>query len=192
MPTTNIETLNQRTAYLPKKPIQIPSDMPKPIHTQKMSKDWIERTSHLFWSTSYEGNTELLKPIFQEMLGLRDFILTFGGDQVCMPFIEDDIQKITERGQLWYGDRSKMIIGRNNGCHENSAILWEENRLIGQENRHLATGYALSDDGMWRQHSWIVDTSRDETFIIETTTERVAYFGFVLTDDEAKTFSEQQ
>jgi hypothetical protein len=39
----------------------------------------------------------------------------------------------------------------------------------------IATGYALSDDGLWRQHSW--DVLRDG--ILETTKARQKYFGIL-------------
>jgi hypothetical protein len=48
----------------------------------------------------------------------------------------------------------------------------------------ITTGWALSDDGLWRQHSWIL---RGKT-VIETTETRVRYFGVTLTDAEAEQF----
>ena len=44
-------------------------------------------------------------------------------------------------------------------------------RLIG-----VGTGYALSDDGLWRSHSWVLTKKR----IIETTVSRVKYLGLAL------------
>jgi hypothetical protein len=38
--------------------------------------------------------------------------------------------------------------------------------------------YALSQDGLWRQHSW--NYNSDEDLVIETTQERIAYYGTVL------------
>lgn len=42
------------------------------------------------------------------------------------------------------------------------------------------TGYALSPDGLWRQHSWAYG---DNLMIYETTVERVMYFGVELSSD---------
>jgi hypothetical protein len=37
-------------------------------------------------------------------------------------------------------------------CHENVARLWTDKRwgLVA-----IGTGYALSEDGLWRRHSWV-------------------------------------
>lgn len=51
----------------------------------------------------------------------------------------------------------------------------------------IMTGYALSDDGIWRAHSWGVDLTTGDT--IETTDARWLYFGFRLSPDEAERFS---
>ena len=48
----------------------------------------------------------------------------------------------------------------------------------------LVTGYALSDDGLWRQHSWVMD----DQVIYETTVKRTQYYGFVLDPAEAVRF----
>lgn len=56
-----------------------------------------------------------------------------------------------------------------NQCHRNSLMCWA--RSLGAEK--VWYGYALSTDGLWRQHSWV----RDDRGIIDTTALRVAYFG---------------
>jgi hypothetical protein len=55
-------------------------------------------------------------------------------------------------------------------CHKNVAEFWQRRsgNLIA-----LATGYALSDDGLWRQHSWGIRSNA----IFETTEPRKIYFG---------------
>ena len=54
------------------------------------------------------------------------------------------------------------------------------------------TGYALSDDGMWRQHSWCICDAGEEyiedSIIIETTEKRLAYFGFIMDEEESEEF----
>ena len=47
------------------------------------------------------------------------------------------------------------------------------------------TGYALSDDGLWRQHSWGLLT---DDRVVETTVARLRYFGAILTDPAAAEF----
>ena len=49
----------------------------------------------------------------------------------------------------------------------------------------IGTGYALSVDGLWRQHSWGV--ARD--LIIESTEARVKYFGRLLRGADADMFA---
>ncbi len=51
--------------------------------------------------------------------------------------------------------------------------------------RWLRTGYALSRDGVWRQHSWCYT---DNGVVVETTEKRVQYFGYVMTEDECDQF----
>jgi hypothetical protein len=145
------------------------------------------------WSTKYEGNIEDLsiqeKNIYKTNLPLRDKLLSLGGKQVAMVDIEQDIDDILERGQLWYGDRIKMMKGYPSQCHSNSAELWEKYKNNSNFKIHIATGYGLSDDGLWRQHSWCVLVKPRKNRIIETTVERIAYFGFVLTKEESEVFA---
>jgi hypothetical protein len=75
-----------------------------------------------------------------------------------------------------------MIEGEISNCHSNSARIWDSNR----ELCSICTGYALSKDGVWRQHSWLV--LWDEATLIETTEERIVYFGFNLNSEEAEVF----
>ena len=107
-------------------------------------------------------------------------MLSFGGEETCFAFYELDLANIEARGQLWYGDNVKLMQGSPSNCHGNSAYLWEKK----PKTRKIATGYALSDDGMWRQHSWVVELINGETIIVETTEPRVLYFGFVLSEEE--------
>jgi hypothetical protein len=69
-------------------------------------------------------------------------------------------------------------------CHRNISRLWNRNRnrggLFG-----IGTGYALSDDGLWRQHSWGVGRRG----IVETTEVRVTYFGELLLGKDADLFA---
>jgi len=48
------------------------------------------------------------------------------------------------------------------------------------------TGYAISADSLWRQHSWCYDRRRQR--VVETTERRVAYLGFRMTVNEAVWF----
>lgn len=55
-------------------------------------------------------------------------------------------------------------------CHENVGRAWQQ-RFKGLIS--LCTGYALSTDGLWRQHWWgLLDGG-----VLETTVPRETYFG---------------
>jgi hypothetical protein len=55
-------------------------------------------------------------------------------------------------------------------CHENVYDLWKQDK-----NLKTYTGYALSQDRLWRHHSWCVDQTGT---LIETTFERLIYIGY--------------
>lgn len=80
-------------------------------------------------------------------------------------------------------DGIRMTPGRHRECHGNVSRKW-----LKQKNGRLriATGYAVSGDGLWRRHSWMVD---DAGRVTETTLPRLAYFGVVLDRDEADAFA---
>jgi hypothetical protein len=71
---------------------------------------------------------------------------------------------------------------KSSSCHQNVASLWRGRKfgIVG-----IATGYALSEDGLWRQHSWGV--LRDG--VLETTETRAKYFGIVLQGEKADHFA---
>ena len=71
---------------------------------------------------------------------------------------------------------------KKSGCHENLAELWasDEPEVVG-----IGTGYSLSDDGLWRQHSWGILREG----ILETTVSRVKYFGVLLQRRDANMFA---
>jgi len=68
-------------------------------------------------------------------------------------------------------------------CHQNVA-----NAALGGRGT-IVTGYSLSDDGLWREHSWLFDPAIARAFeLVETTTPRLRYFGFILNADELRGF----
>ena len=121
-----------------------------------------------------------ISPILYE---LRDKLLTFGGESVCLSFGEPDAEEILACGQFWHGYRAVRKKGRACRCHDNSLHLYF------QYGYQLCTGYALSDDGMWRQHSWCIYKTPRTTKIVETTVPRVAYFGYVLGETSRHQFA---
>lgn len=121
----------------------------------------------------------MLASRWAEFLKLHGLLLSIGGYETCFPYVEEDMANILARGR-YYGGFSKMMKGKPSRCHENACNLWTVNK--DKHDVHIATGYALSADGMWRQHSWLVQryqtATQHRTRIIETTEKRVAYFGY--------------
>lgn len=164
------------------KPITTPDQMSAPIHWNPMNEDWKMRlTKSQIYNTSSGFDTQTL----DAMKKLHDKILTFGGDEVCMTEFDEDAPKILERGRFFYGS-SYMRKGQDCQCHYNSARLWYKNK----DRCFIATGYALSEDGLWRCHSWVVQPMARTVRVWETTVKRVAYFGVVLTSEECEDFVE--
>ncbi len=107
-----------------------------------------------------------------ELLGRR--LKAIGGSVVCAAF-EEDIQLILRHGKTWVPLQKDIVMRRGEAirCHDNSILLQEA-----YPHLHVCTGYALSNDGIWRSHSWCFE---QHTYrIIETTVKRVAYHGAVL------------
>lgn len=115
-------------------------------------------------------------------------MLEFGGEQACMRRDESAAKAILARGQFWYGDIVEVNYGEIRQCHKNSAELWASDKV----NRKIVTGYALSQDAMWRQHTWVIEIRGDKNIIIETTEPRIGYFGVVLLDEEAQQFHDSE
>ena len=140
------------------------------IHTDPPDRDWLERALE---HTRGHGPHQELKEI----------LLEIGGWAACLPRVEPDIKKIMNRGRRFPG-KSTTMKGAPSRCHENSALCWDANR----ELCSICTGYALTRDGMWRQHSWVY-TKTGQT--IETTVKRIQYFGYIMTPDECEMFLEE-
>jgi hypothetical protein len=73
---------------------------------------------------------------------------------------------------------SKGIPMRACGCHENAA------RVALQRGWECWTGLALSEDGIWRVHTWARVPSTGT--IIETTVKRVKYLGVKLSVEDTE------
>lgn len=167
-------------------PIRSVEQLPAPLSTGAPDPDWDARIQNEWWYSDETIQKELEKDpwINTGLLMLHKKLLSFGGVRTVLPVVEDDLRNIMERGQLWLGENPKMMPGRPSQCHRNSASCWERNKY----RTILCTGYALSEDGLWRQHSWLVDFKHQQ--IVETTVPRVAYFGFAMTQEEAEDFCE--
>lgn len=112
---------------------------------------------------------------------LKKILLGHGGSRVCMPAFEEDLKSLLTQGRLWRDPQVIFMPGRPSHCHQNACRCWYAN----QKESAIATGYALSDDGIWRQHSWLVQNSGT---LIETTESRCVYFGIVMSPERSMQF----
>lgn len=108
-------------------------------------------------------------------------ILESGGTYILWEPQDDDIARYGTRGQAFGAERVTKRRGLPSQCHRNAALLWE----VHPKRYRITTGYALSEDGMWRQHTFL---TRKDGSVIETTAPREKYFGYVLNDQEAARF----
>ena len=145
------------------------------FNSREITGDWLDRCREKGWTR----DTKLVaSPQFEP---LKQKLLSLGGSAACI-WDESDYHEIMTRGEPFEGSGAVMRRGEDRACHQNSARLWlSEHR----EGFALCTGWALSDDGMWRQHSWGLKDGR----VVETTEPRVGYFGFIMTDNEARNFA---
>jgi hypothetical protein len=111
---------------------------------------------------------------------LKQRMLAVAGQAVCL-HREIDLKELLARARFSRGYNARMMVGEPIRCHANSAALWDANR----NKLRLVTGYGLTRDGMWRQHSWCID---QDDRVVETTVKRLLYYGFILNRDEANLF----
>lgn len=149
------------------------------LELNQPDSEWLERCNARGWTRNHDYPDEKLNK-------LKHILLDIGGFSACL-YPDEDINKLLSvRSELLDGKTALHNPGLPNQCHFNSAQLWVDKK----DKLLLYTGYALSDDGMWREHSWCVVDDGSLT-VIETTTPRLAYFGFQLSDMEASDFYEQ-
>ena len=159
--------------------------MTKKYHTDAPDADWAGRWREaafnpLAWDQD-EFRREAMKETGERRAKLLEFVdaipasielhgrlVELGGWAVCMR--DAGIAPLMlARGSDADGAGAEMRLGEPCQCHENCEELVEADPSL-----VWWYGYALSDDGMWREHSWCV---RPDGGIVETTAERVAYFG---------------
>ncbi|GAA4476442.1 hypothetical protein GCM10023170_099220 [Phytohabitans houttuyneae] len=98
--------------------------------------------------------------------------MSYGGLLVVAPAApESDLERLLSSA-VAFGPEARSIQADVGECHRNVAELWIDGAI-----EAIGTGYALSADELWRQHSWGVDVGG---VLVETTDERCAYMGIVL------------
>ncbi|WP_436536422.1 hypothetical protein [Actinoplanes sp. HUAS TT8] len=99
-------------------------------------------------------------------------LLTFGGSLV-VPHRgpETDLDALLAGGSL-VSLPVRQLPGEPGECHRNVASGWIDGAFAS-----IGTGYALSDDQLWRQHSWGLTSGVE---LVETADPRLAYVGITL------------
>jgi hypothetical protein len=108
-------------------------------------------------------------------------LMALGGARIVLCWESKiDMSRLLTRGQAFQGD-VVFRRGRTSQCHSNVARQWKKLHKSGFQ---IVVGWALSDDGLWRQHTWgLMNDS-----VIETTEYREIYYGYTLNDDESEGF----
>jgi hypothetical protein len=112
------------------------------------------------------------------------------GGEMMVPQAEqpEDVQRLLKHGQEFSPRRIvvKPTKGRHlffdGECHGNTARFWAH-----FEGYDMVTGYALVDDCLWWQHSWL--WSPLNKCVIETRFRCKKYFGAILYGDDALRFA---
>jgi hypothetical protein len=141
--------------------------------------------SHLKFLREHGFTLRCSVPERDHLVPLKKMLLALGGHAVILPVIEEDLQKIMKRGWPIVPSKNLKVVmmrGEPSRCHRNAALCWEAN----PNKVTLYTGYALSKDGLWRQHSWLVNNTSGN--VVETTEARIIYYGYPMTADEANEF----
>ncbi len=127
-----------------------------------------------------ETNQPSLKMLRDRLLGLR-------GAMIVAPRTYDaDLDLLLERGTLFDATTAAVVGGRASDCHANVSRMWIMHAEANEaKSITIVTGYALSEDGLWRQHSWALDTEG----VVETTELRLLYFGVALGPEHAARFA---
>ena len=143
-----------------------------------------ERVNQLSLWESICTNHPLHPQMDRRLFDLKERLLSFAGEAVCLPAYEPDLENILSYGQFWLGYNAERMLGEDCHCHSNSALLWEVNK----DKTVICTGYALSADGMWRQHSWLIHRNPRSNRVVEITRPRVLYYGFAMTPELCERF----
>jgi len=107
---------------------------------------------------------------YHERLNERLNEIAPGTQIVAMP--HEHMKIVTERCTLFRPAREEDVVVLLSGrsCHDDCDRLFREKKI-----KHVYTGYALDDDGLWRFHSWGFDAVDRRVF--EATEPRLMYFG---------------
>jgi hypothetical protein len=142
--------------------------------------EWASRLRSMDNAYFYEDMVG--KPISSPMEQLAWSILEHGGVCIILEPRDPQLSILCERGEVFGVKNRKSTRRKSCNCHQNSAQLWDDYKPL----LEIVTGYALTNDGLWRQHTWCRRVEDGKIF--ETTVARDLYYGVRLTQKESKAF----
>lgn len=135
----------------------------KIVKTTRLNKEWKESLK----ASGYTADAVYGSYPVEE---LKAKLLTFGGEAVIFLGKPPKYKTLLNKGQMFLGDNVKMWKLAEGRCHDNVDYI------VGRWPHFMGfTGFALSQDGLWRYHSWIWDPVRN--CVRETTEPRLVYYG---------------
>lgn len=152
-----------------------------PIECKPMDEEWKQRIAEKKWWAN--ANRDKVPTNKIPIRKFMDKLLEFGGEEVCISSWDmfDDLCVID--GQFWFGKDFNQAYNKDFRCHTTTVDLWE----ILKSNRVICNGFALTDDGVWRQHTWIIHLDIDDTHeniikreFIEPHSPKIAYYGICM------------
>ena len=149
---------------------------------------WMQLTDQQNWgplSLHPQQDKAIKETVPVPLFPLEQKLLAVGGTRMVCRY-EPDLKRLL-KDAIVFDETTELIPGELHNCHSNVAHFWNENR----EKLAIVTGYALSEDGLWRQHSWLLrkNVTVEQYWLLETTVTRERYFGIILTESEAEIFA---
>lgn len=135
------------------------------FETDPPSEQWLANIKHSMNNFTADRHLQWL-PQGEFIMQLRDTLFKYGGS-VLSYWPNDETPEVLRKGVILDGAQFKRIGMSPRNCHDNAVQLGRE------VEAKVWTGFALSQDGCWRSHSWCELGGQ----FIETTVPRVAYFG---------------
>ncbi len=117
----------------------------------------------------------------------RTACLEHGGIEVVPPLeVDAQLARLCSDASYFDGVPTSLITMHPSRCHANVSSLWLHSEPDHDPVMMIGTGYALSKDGLWRQHSW--GHTRNGA-LVETTALREAMYGIVLHGTDSAMFA---
>jgi hypothetical protein len=114
---------------------------------------------------------------FPLLFALKEKLTKIAGEMI-VPSEDSDLHQIINEVNLLDKYMVRLEPGVAGQCHRNVA------HYSATKGYRICTGWALSDDGLWHQHSWCLAGNE----LVETTVKRQRYFGIFVDGKDAEVF----